>query len=294
MKKTVFGAVLVVLALSLPCYGEEKFFLTDVLSEKEMETAITFSYQRFSNDASGESPVFINTYQEIDAWNAKYFLNLGLGHGLEVGAALPYLMNYKARSEFYNSDTEVIREERSGFGDFQLGGKWRVFGEEEKPFTLVAGLGVKFETALEKDGGTGNTHISPFLAASTTLRKGIRPWAAYEYTNRNHGARDSHTIEVGVEKELDERVGVDASGGISLHTSSDLVDGYETYFFGIASYVGLYGNFYIIPAVVFRINSSTDLRDVDVGNSSTDPMDVDVRFDTSREISARLSFYYLF
>jgi len=283
MKRTVFGAVLVVLTLSLPCYGEEKFFLTDVLSEKEVETAVTFSYHRLSNDASGESPVFIDTYQEIDAWNSKCFLNVGLGHGLEVGAALPYLMSLRAKSQFYDfPDTKTRREKSDGFGDIELGGKWRVFGEEDKPFTLVAGLGIKFDTASEEDGGTGTTDISPFLAASTTVGKGIRSWAGYEYTNRNHGAKDTHTIEVGVEKELDERVGVDASKGVSLHTSSDLVAGYETYFFGVASYVGLYDNFYIIPAVVFLINSSHDLKEFDVS------------FDTSREVAARLSFYYLF
>ncbi|MDY6987520.1 MAG: hypothetical protein SWQ30_05625 [Thermodesulfobacteriota bacterium] len=283
MKRMIVGIVIGLVMMWLPCQAEEKLFVTDVLSKKEMEARVSFLYIHDSTDFYRRSPSFLMGNQKNDFFVSKYYLGVGLGHKLEVAAWIPYVFFDKLKNRFYSyPEPQTLHYRKDGFGDFQLGAKYRVFDEENKPFTLVAGLETKFDTASENDGGTGSTDISPFVAASATVAHGVRPYLLYRFTERNHGRKDTHSIRLGVEKELDERVGLNGFLEGSFHTSSDLLTSYEMYYFRVESYIRLHGNLYVLPGVGMAINSSADRKDMDL------------HFDSTRGIVVMLSFYHLF
>ncbi|MDY6954487.1 MAG: transporter, partial [Thermodesulfobacteriota bacterium] len=255
MKKMVVGIVIGLVMIWLPCQAEEKLFVTDVLSKKEMEARVSFLYIHDSTDFHRRSPSFLTGNQKNDFFASKYYLGLGLGHELELAAWIPYVFFDKLKNRFDSyPEPQIFRYRKEGFGDFQLGAKYRLFDEQDKPFTLVAGLETKFDTASENDGGTGSTDIRPFVAASATVTHGVRPYVVYSFTDRNHGKKDTHAIKLGVEKELDERVGLNGFLEGSFHTSSDLLTSYEMYHFRVESYIRLYGNLYVLPGVGMAIN----------------------------------------
>jgi len=283
MKKMIVG-IFVGLALTwLPCQAEEKLFVTDVLSKKEIEARMSFLYIHDSTDFHRGSPSFLTGNQKNDFFASEYYLGLGLGHELEVAAWIPYVFFDKLKNRFDSyPDPQTFHYRKDGVGDFHVGAKYRVFDEEDKPFTLVAGLETKFDTASENDGGTGSTDVSPFVAASVTVANGVRPYVVYSFTERNHGKKDTHSIRLGMEKELDERVGLNGFLQGSFHTSSDLVTSYETYQFRVESYIRVYGNLYVLPGVGMAINSCADRKDLDL------------HFDSTRGMVVMLSFYRLF
>jgi hypothetical protein len=283
MKKMIVGIVIAIVMMWLPCQAEEKLFVTDILSQREMEARVSFLYLRDSTDFVLRSPSYLSANQKNEFFQSKYYLGVGLGHGLEVAASIPYVFFDNLRNRFYKYPDPETRHYRSdGFGDVELGAKYLVFSEDDKPFTLVACLETKFQTASEDDGGTGSTDISPLVAASITVAQGVRPYVLYSFTERNHGEKDTHSIRLGFEKELDERIGLDAYWEGSFHTSSDLVTSYNTYYFRAESYIRVYGDLYVLPGVGVAVNSCADRKDMDL------------HFDSTRGMVLMLSFYRLF
>ncbi len=268
--------------MSPTSHAEEKLFITDVLAQKEVEARATFVYEHQSVHFYRKPPYLGTANQETDVSNSEYSLGVGLGRGFEVGVSIPYAFSERIKTRFDTFPSEIALDKGDGFGDISLGAKYRVLGENDKPFTLVAGLDIKLDSASEDEGGTGSTDISPFVAASTTVAKGIRPYAAYELTISNHGEADTHNFRLGAEKELNERAALNASFQVSLHTSSESLSSYEVYSFGIASYICIYRNLYTIPMIGFGVASSADLKDVDV------------HFDSSTGTVLGIGLYYLF
>jgi hypothetical protein len=283
MKKMIVGIVIAIVMMWLPCQAEEKLFVTDILSQREMEARVSFLYLRDSTDFVLRSPSYLSANQKNEFFQSKYYLGVGLGHGLEVAASIPYVFFDNLRNRFYGyPDPQTLHYRSDGFGDVELGAKYLVFSEDDKPFTLVACLETKFQTASEDDGGTGSTDISPLVAASITVAQGVRPYVLYSFTERNHGEKDTHSIRLGFEKELDERIGLDAYWEGSFHTSSDLVTSYNTYYFRAESYIRVYGDLYVLPGVGVAVNSCADRKDMDL------------HFDSTRGMVLMLSFYRLF
>ncbi|MDY6953254.1 MAG: transporter, partial [Thermodesulfobacteriota bacterium] len=176
----------------------------------------------------------------------------------------------------------TTRASAEGFGDVALMGKYRIWDERDKPFTLVAGLDVKLDSAPEDKDGTGTTDISPSLAASTTLSQGLRPFARYTFVARNHGSRDSHEFLVGAEKELNENVGLQAGLEARFHTSSDVLRHYESYHLYVQSYMRICHDFYAVPKVFYAMRSSVDIKDTDS------------LFDSAASEGLTFGFYYFF
>lgn len=282
MYKIIIGIVFMILMMSLTSHAEEKLFITDVLAQKQVEAQASFMYEHQTVHFCGKPPSLGTGSQETDVSKSEYSLGVGLGRGFEVGVSIPYAFSDRTETRFDTLPPETMHEKRDGFGDISLGAKYRVFGEKDKPFTLVAGLDVKLDSASEDKGGTGSTDISPFVAASTTVAKGLRPYAAYELTISNHGRADTHKVRFGAEKELNERATINASFQASLHTSSESLSSYEVYSFGITSYICIYRNLYAIPMIGFGVASSADLKDVDV------------HFDSSTGTVLGIGLYYLF
>ena len=257
MYKIIVGIVFMILMMSLTSHAEEKLFITDVLAQKQVEAQATFMYEHQTVFFYGKPPHLVTGSQETNVSKSEYSLGVGLGRGFEVGVSIPYAFSDRTETRFDTLPPETMHEKRDGFGDISLGAKYRVFGEKDKPFTLVAGLDVKLDSASEDKGGTGST-IS------------------------NHGRADTHKVRFGAEKELNERATINASFQASLHTSSESLSSYEVYSFGITSYICIYRNLYAIPMIGFGVASSADLKDVDV------------HFDSSTGTVLGIGLYYLF
>jgi hypothetical protein len=262
MKRIVAAIAITIMMMPCICGGEEKLLITDVLEKGEREVVATFSYFHESQEISFQG-VRLNADRTVEAFYSNYGFNVGLGHGLEVGAGIPYVFSDRTKIQDPTIPATTYRFSREGFGDISLGGTYLVFDETDKPFTLVAGLDVKLETASEDDGGTGTTNIAPYVAASTTVAEGIRPTASYSFVARDHGSRDSHQFAVGAEKELNEDVGLGASLAAVFNTSSDFFESFESYSLRISSYIRICRNFYAIPKVIYETYTSADEKDRD-------------------------------
>jgi hypothetical protein len=276
-------AVTAAMIMMMPqiCRAQEKLLVTDVLEKGEMEVGASFSYSHFSDELSSPGDA-LSADRTVDTVGSGCALNVGLWHGLEVGAAIPYLFSERLKIQYPTVPTTTTRLSAEGFGDVVLRGKYRILGETDTPFTLVAGLDVKLDSASEDEGGTGTTDISPSLAASTVVAESIRPFARYTFVARDHGAGDSHEFLLGAEKELNDDVGLQALLEARLHTTSDTLRSYEAYVFEVQSYIRIWDNFYAVPKVIYTIRSPADFRDSDRG------------FNTATSVGATFGFYCLF
>jgi hypothetical protein len=282
MTRTILGLVFATVLISPMAHGAEKLLITDVLSKREVEAEARFTYAHGSLHFYSPPPLSITAKSTLNMSFVEGTLGLGLGHGFQVEAAIPYAFSVRTRARYYVLPSESIYHSREGFGDLSLGAKYEVFSEKERSFALVAGLELKLDTASENRFGTGTTDVGPFLAASTTIGAGMRPYAAYDLAVRNHGERDSHVFGLGVEKELNDSMALTPFLEVSFHTSTDTLTSYETYVFGLKSYIRIHRHFYAIPLVGFEIDSPVRRRDVDL------------RFDASEGIHIGLSLYHLF
>jgi len=282
MIRIISGLVFAMLLISTTSYGAEKLLITDVLSKGEAEAEASFTYAHGSLHFYSPPPISATAKSTLNMSILECSLGLGLGHGFQVEASIPYALSVRSGARYYVFPPESVRTRREGFGDIALAAKYQVFSEKEKPFSLVAGMGVKFDTASEKDWGTGTTNIIPFVAASTTIGQGMRPYAAYQLTVRNHEERDTHVLGFGVEKELNDGVALVPFLEVAFHRSTDTLGSYETYSFGVESYIRICEDFYVLPAVGYEIDSSVRRKDIDLF------------FDSSEGIQIGLSLYHLF
>ncbi|MDY6836704.1 MAG: hypothetical protein SWH78_01910 [Thermodesulfobacteriota bacterium] len=282
MIRIIAGLVFPMLLISMTSYGAEKLLITDVLSKREAEAEASFTYARGYLHFYSPPPISATAKSTLNLSFLECSLGLGLGHGFQVEASIPYAFSVKTRARYYVLPAGSTDHRRDGFGDISFGTKCELFSEKEKPFTLVAGLGLKLDTASEDQFGTGATDISPFVAASTTIGQGVRPYATYELTIRNHGERDTHVLGIGAEKELNDRLTLVPFLEVSFHKSTDTLSSYETYVMGVRSHIRIYGNFYAIPLIGFEIDSPVRRKDMDL------------RFDSSEGIQIGLAFYHLF
>lgn len=262
MKRIVAAVAITVMMMPYVCRGEEKLFVTDVLEKGEREVVVALSYLHEAHEISYES-IASDADRTLEATFSTCALNMGVGHGFELGASIPYVFSERSKIEYPTVPAITQRFNREGFGDISVRGRYLIFDETDKPFALAAGLDVKLDTASEDDGGTGTTNIAPYLAASTSVAEGIRPFAMYTFVARNHGSRDSHEFILGAEKEVNEDVGLQAFLEADLHTSSDYFESFESYYLNVSSYVRICGNFYAVPRVVYGILTSSDEKESD-------------------------------
>jgi hypothetical protein len=264
-KKLIAGVLLSLLAAAANAGAEQKLLVTEVLDRGEVEAAARLEYlhEKADFDLGAESGELSR-----NSWESTFTLGLGVGHNLELGASIPYILRERERLDFEGA-AESESERRDGFGDLTLGVKYRLLDEEPGSVALVAGLDVKFDTASEEDGGTGTTDVSPYLALSRTLDERYKPYAVYRATFRNHDESDEHSLTAGLEAEMCERATLDAAFKVTHNTSSDLFDSYQTYGAEVATYIEVGHNLYLIPAVGLERSTSID------GRGDAEPLDID-------------------
>ncbi|MDY6989303.1 MAG: transporter [Thermodesulfobacteriota bacterium] len=262
MRRIVAAIAITIILLPCICLGEEKLLITDVLEKGEKEVGVFFSYVHESHEISFERTA-LNADRDYEVMYTSCVFNVGLGHRFEVGAGIPYVFSARTKIEYPTVPTTTSRFSRDGFGDINLGGRYLVFDETEKPFTLVAGLDVKPDTASEDDGGTGTTNVAPYVAASATVAEDIRPFASYIFVARNHGTSDFHKFTVGVEKEFNEDIGLRVFLDADFYTSSDSFGSHENYYLNIGSYIRICNSLYVVPRVRYGILGPSDEKNSD-------------------------------
>lgn len=277
MKKTVVAMAGLLLSATA-AHAEHKLLITDVLEQKQIEAQARFEYSHTEGDirSPAEGSGKLKTYNS----ESLYSVGVGLGHGLEITASLPFIFSEREKLELGTEETEYGK--RDGFGDFALEAKYRLLGGEEEPFTLVTGLGLKFDTASQDDGGTGTTDVSPFIAASANLGNHYLPYAIYRATIRNHGEQDTHTISIGLEKELNHTVTLDAKIDANFNTSTSDMSANEDFVFELSSYIQVAHNLYLLPSVAYTVATDATYKAEDLRLSPADGF------------RGGLSLYYLF
>ncbi|WP_085812734.1 hypothetical protein [Geoanaerobacter pelophilus] len=275
MKKMILAVVGGVLLTSTAARAEHKLLITDVLDKKQVEAQALFEYSHTSGKVSdlGESG-----RRTTNATESVYSLGAGLGYGLEVSASVPYVFSERDKVQL----VEPEYEKRDGFGDFAIEGKYRLMGGEEKPCTVVAGLGVKFDTAGGNNAGSGTTDVSPFIAASANMGHHNIPYAVYRATIRNHDEQDTHTVSLGLEKELSHTVTLDAKIDANFNTATRDITANEDFTFEVASYIQLAHNFYLLPSVAYTVGTDARVKEEEFRYGSTDGF------------KGGVSLYYLF
>lgn len=281
MRKTIAGLMGCLLLTATAARAEHKLLITDVLDAKQIEALATFEYARTQQSFDA---AFIGGGRGItNTTESRYSLGAGLGYGLEVTASIPYVFSESTKVEFNNPFLEPEYEKKDGFGDFSFGAKYGILEEKKKaPVSLVAGVDVKFETGGRNTPGTGTTDVSPYLAVSKKVGHHVIPYAAYRATIRNHGAEDSHILSLGSENEINETVTIDARVDAVFNTATNELSSFETYDLELSSYVQLFHNFYVIPAVTLATGSTAHTKDIDI------------HFGSPFEVKAGASLYYLF
>ena len=262
-------------------YAEHKLLITDVLDAKQMEAEASFLYSHSSYDFLNRSVPLSGTVTKNTS-GSYYSFDVGLGHGLQVGASIPYLFSDSVKFDYDATPLSSQVNKRDGFGDLAIGAKYRIFDENTMPVTVVTGLDVKLNTASVNGAGTGTTNVSPLFAVSKKIGNGFRPYVAYWPTFRNRGAADTHALFAGLEKGMHKRVTLLAELVAFFNTASDQVRSNETFGGKLEAYLQVYGNFYVLPAVSASFSSSAERKDVNV------------RLDSSSSINGILSLYYLF
>jgi hypothetical protein len=265
MKKKILVALMGVMMSSTVAHAEHKLLITDVLEPKQIEGQAQFEYVHTSFDAR----VFgLKTGKATtNSTESNYSLGVGLGHGLEVTASIPYLFNERTRTEVLG-ESEI--ENRDGIGDFALEAKYLLLGGEEERYAVVTGLDLKFDTASEKHAaGTGTTDVAPFIAASTKLGHHFIPYGVYRATLRNHDAPDTHTLSVGVEKEFCRTFTLDAKMDTNFNTATRDFRAYEDFVFELTGYVQVAHNFYLLPTVAYVKTTDIEGKNLPVPASAS-------------------------
>lgn len=216
MKKAAAVLACVVTMAAASAHAEHKLLITDVLDAKQAEFQAGYEYARLLGTHAEESISFAS-------------VGAGLGHGLEISAAIPY---------------SIKGDE---FGNLSLGAKYRLL--DEKPLTMVVG----FDISIDVNGDQGVTAYRPYIAVSKDLGHELKPYAAYIATIMEH-EEDYHTLRIGVEKELPHGVTLDAKLDANFVTGPYA---YQFYTGEVGTYLELFHNFYLIPSVGYQYITDT-------------------------------------
>lgn len=251
-----------ILSAVLLMYGvaraEHKLLITDVLDKGQVEAEADIGYSYSTNNFTVKPPFFQQGKVVHRVTFTDLSLDLGIGHGVQIGISAPYVFSDRLSFGYSNPPRQPRYARTEGWGDIALGARYRLPLGDENPFTLVAGMDIKLDTANADKEGSGTTDYSPYLAAGTIAGGGkLRPYAFYRAVLRNHDAGDIHILEGGAEYAATKRVSLVPFVEVDYRTDSDSIKGYESFTLGLRSYIQAVRNFYLIPSVSYGIATST-------------------------------------
>lgn len=276
-------------------HAEHKLLITDVLSARQFEVEADFGYAHNSVDYTRKYPSYdpnmgiltgyidVPGTQKRNIVSSLYSLGIGIGSGLQLNIAMPYVhVDNIKQQDSPGYTVPAWDREQDGVGDIAVGVKYSLYENKEKAVSVVTGLDAKLFTADSNKAGTGTNDIAPFIAASTVIYGDLRPYASYQAIFRDHGAADSHIVAAGIEYELNKTFSVTPEFSAIFRTDSAWATAYNTYTFGLTSSVNIFSNLYLIPHVNMGISTSTAAK-----NHS-------INYETLKFVSAGLGLYCLF
>jgi len=272
-----------ILLMSGVAHAEHKLLITDVLDSRQFEVSADLSYGHSYHDYTLRSPGFQQGRRIRDTLSSAYSYGFGVADGFQLHISIPYVFHDRTKFNFESPAFPSRVFNDKGWGDTEVGGKYRLMGGEGKPLTLVTGLTVKLDNADPNTEGSGTTDIAPYLAVSTVMNGGaLRPYAYYRLIVRNHGANDSHQLAMGSEYKVNKDVSLDPSFRATFRTPSTTLSAYESYQLSLAAFLQLFHNFYLTPSVGGGISTSSHARNGSLDN------------ETLKFVNAGLGLYYLF
>jgi hypothetical protein len=244
--------------LASPSRAEHKLLITDVLDKGQVEAEADTSYFYSENDFSGNFRNSQNGNAKHRVTLTDFSLRAGIASDIEIGISVPYVYSDRVAFSFTNPPGQPFYGRSEGWGDFTMGARYRLLGEDDHPFTLAAGMDIKLDTANVRKEGTGTTDYIPYLAASTTAANGrLRPFAYYRAVFRNHDANDDHFLGFGAEYKLNRNMSLVPFANVDFKTATKFIRAYEVFEFGMETYARLDRNLYLIPRVSFAAGTST-------------------------------------
>lgn len=246
----VAGLIVSAFMVAQPARAEHKLLSTEVLDAGQVEMQGGFEIKNAKEEIDSIGKLKSNA-QEL-----RLSVGAGLGAGVEVSASLPFVIFEK---EHLDGEPE---EESDGLGDLTIGAKYSLMHGEEAPVALAIGLDIKLDSA--GNVGTGTTEISPYLTLSREIAEHTALYATYRAALVNEGEADRHSLTVGLEKELTEKLTLDLALNATTHTSGDEVDSYQSYGAEVACYIETMANLYILPSIAIEQSSSYDVEDENV------------------------------
>jgi hypothetical protein len=264
-------------------HAEHKMLITDVLDRGEFEAQAEFNYLNYRYDYTLTSPVYQQGEFNEHRLSGSLSIGAGIINGLQVGLTLPYVFDNQWTYDYLNPSFPSRSYHGDGAGDLSFGARYRIFGGSGKPYTLVAGINIKPETADSHKAGTGTTNVMPYLAVSTSLLEGkLRPYAEYEYINRNNGAPDDHTLTFGAEYTHNRWLTLVPEFHAKFRTDNAVNTSIQFYHFELQNRMEVFHNFYLVPGVGYTVDSDYNRR-----NNS-------LNFTGRSEESVSFIVYYLF
>jgi len=205
--------------------AEHRLLVTDVVDPGHAEAEIAWEFVHYNGDVKG------------NASELGLSLGVGLFKNLELDIALPYVLNEKIE---IGDESEEVK----GWGDLVVGAKYRIL--KESPITLTTSFDVAFDTGSSSVSGEEHSLVySPSVAVSKDLGHETKPYAFYRAMFDSNGP-DAHILAVGVEKELNHLVTLDAKFDTTFYVNAgDL----RTYTFDVGAYFQVCKSFYVIPSL---------------------------------------------
>jgi len=225
MKKRIVSLVGGLMLFAAGTAGaDHRLLVTDVLDPGKLDAAIAWEWARSAEESFTGSAI-------------GFSVGAGVAKNLEVSVSAPYVLFNKLK--WFSTD--------SGWGDLTVAAKYKIL--DENPFTLTAGLGVTLDTGSSRFS-SGDTEYSPLIAISKDLGHETKPYFAYKPVLRGEDQLDTHTIRIGIEKELNHLVTFDGSFDMAFYSGGGAHDLRE-YTLDLATYLQLAKNFYLIPSAGF-------------------------------------------
>ena len=251
-----------ILLMGSVAHAEHKLLITDVLDKSQVEASANFTYSHTYYDYTLKSPGFQQGRRTRDSLSSLYSLSFGIADGFQLTVKQPYVYHDRTTFEYISPSFPSRSFDRDGWGDLELGGKYRLLGGDGKPLTLVAGLNVKLDNADKTREGTGTRDIIPYIAAGTTMYNGaLRPFVSYKAIVRNHGVNDSHLLNIGAEFVIGKDLSLAPSCQASIRTGSSTLSSYESYECSLPAFLQLFHNFYFIPSAAAGISTASHTKD---------------------------------
>lgn len=296
MRKIMVALLCFMSMEAVSAHAEHKLFITDVLSAGQFEVEADLSYAHNNGDTARKlqaadpiTGLLLDSYidapgtQTRNIVSSLYSIGAGVGYGLQLNAAIPYA--HVDNTKLQDSSRLMIPayyRKQDGVGDLVVGVKYSLYENRARSISVVTGLDVKFYTADSDKAGTGTNDIAPFIAASTVINGNLKPYASYRAVFRDHGAADAHVLSTGLDYEVNKKLTLAPKFSATFRTDSDWATAYNSYAFGLSSYVNIFSNLYLIPNFTTGISTSS--------NTKNHYMD----YGTLRFYSAGVGLYYLF